>query len=94
MKRDLPVGGGKSLIGYSVLWFSHSFNRFVQTTDSFGDEESLAHSIHLWTWITLATKLCFCSERSKSSVVASFGFHWWNWAKTEDTDNILSKITQ
>ncbi len=62
MKRDPPVGGGTSLIGYSVM-----IQSFIQPIRRriFGSLDSFM--------ITLTVLGVFFSERSKSSVVALFG---------------------
>ncbi len=63
--------------------FSHSFNWFIQTADSFRVEtsdclcewiaESLTHSIRLKTWIHSVTKHRCCWEKHNSSAVALIG---------------------
>ncbi len=64
--------------------YIHSFNRFIQTADSFRNEasdspyewatESLTHLIHSIKWIHSVTKhaVC-CSETHNSSAVALIG---------------------
>ncbi len=71
-----PVGG----IVLMSEPFIHSFNRFIQTADSFRNEsivcpfewasESLTHSIHSKTWFHSVTKHFCCSETHNSSAVA------------------------
>ncbi len=71
-----PVGG----IVLMSEPFIHSFNRFIQTADSFRNEsivcpfewasESLTHSIHSKTWFHSVTNHFCCSETHNSSAVA------------------------